>query len=175
MTIVLDGAVSGATTLTFAGILAGAGVLLLGLLHVDLILLGAVSGATTRTFAGILAGARMFRRCLGGVALGARQIGVEWRRVQTPHGATEQARKGCCENQGILSTHDVTFSLCLKRSHLNRDLIGGGAQQTRQERAARLSPSMNDSREFPIELWPHHIGAGETQLIFFNLEQTVCC
>jgi hypothetical protein len=76
LTYVLDGAVSGATTLTFAGILAGAGVLLLGLLHFDLILLGAVSGATTRTFAGILAGARMFRRCLGGVALGARRIGV---------------------------------------------------------------------------------------------------
>jgi hypothetical protein len=166
---VLDGAVSGATTLTFAGILARAGVLLLGLLHVGLILLGAVSGATTRTFAGILAGARMFRWCLGGVALGARRTGVEWRRVQTPHGATEQARKGRCENQGILSTHDVAFSFCLKRSHLNRGLIAGGAQQTRQERAARLSPSMNDSREFPIELWPHHIGAGETRLIFFNL------
>jgi hypothetical protein len=58
--------------------------------------------------------------------------------------------------------------LCLKRSHLNRDLIGGGAQQTRHERAARLSPSVNDSREFPIELWPHHIGAGETRLIFFK-------
>src|SRR6202041_3643649 len=104
---------------------------------------GAVSGATTRTFAGILAGARMFRRCLGGVALGARRIGVEWRRVQTPHGATEQAREGRCEYQGILSTHDDTFSLCLKRSHLNRDRIGGGAQQTRRERAARLSPLMN--------------------------------
>jgi hypothetical protein len=97
------------------------------------------------------------------------------RRVQTPHGATEQARKGRCENQGIVSTHDVTFSLCLKRSHLNRDLIAGGAQQTRQERAARLSPSMNGSREFPIELWPHHIGAGETRLIVFNLAETVCC
>jgi hypothetical protein len=48
--------------------------------------------------------------------------------------------------------------LCLKRSHLNRDLIGGGAQQTRQERAARLSPSMSDSRELRIELWLHHIG-----------------
>jgi hypothetical protein len=91
------------------------------------------------------------------------------------HAATKQARKGRCENQGILSTHDVTFSLCLKRSHLNRDLIGGGAQQTRQERAARLSPSMNDSREFPIELWPHHIGSGETRLIVFNLAATVCC
>src|SRR5271156_6078379 len=85
------------------------------------------------------------------------------------HAATKQARKGRCENQGILSTHDVTFSLCLKRPHLNRELIGGCAQQTRQERAARLSPSMNDSREFPIELWPHHIGVGETRLIVFNL------
>jgi hypothetical protein len=162
LTCVLDGAVSGATTLTFAGILAGAGVLLGGLLHICFILLGAVSGASALAGAGILAGARMFLLRLGGVALGARRIGVEWRRVQTPHGATEQARKGRCENQGILSTHDVTFSLCLKRSHLNRDLISGGAQQTRQERAARLSPSMSDSREFPMELWPHHIGAGET-------------
>jgi hypothetical protein len=174
LTCVLDGAVSGATTLTFAGILAGAGVLLLGLLHVDLILLGAVSGATTRTFAGILAGARMFLLRLGGVAVGARRIGIGWRRVQTPHGATEQARKGRCENQGILSTHDVIFSFCLKRSLLNRDLIAGGAQQTRQERAARLSPLVNDSPEFPIELSPHHIGARETRLIFFNLAATVC-
>ena len=137
----LYGAVSGATTLTFAGILAGARVLLGCLLHVRLILLGAVSGASALAGAGILAGARMFLLRLGGVALGAR-IGVEWRGVQTPHSATEQTRKGRCENQGILSTHDVTFSLCLKRSHPNRDLIAGGAQQTRQERAARLSPSM---------------------------------
>jgi len=28
---------------------------------------------------------------------------------------------------------------------------------------------MNDSREFPIELWPHHFGAGGTRLIFLNL------
>jgi len=133
LTSVLDGAVSGATTLTFAGVLAGAGVLLGDLLHVCLILLGAVSGASALAGAGTLAGARMFLLRLGGVALGARLIGVEWRRVQTPHGATEQASKGRCENQGILSTHDVTFSLCLKRSHLNRDLIGAGAQQTRQE------------------------------------------
>ena len=60
MTDVLDGAVSGATTLTFAGILAGAGVLLGGLLHVCFILLGAVSGASALARAGILAGARMF-------------------------------------------------------------------------------------------------------------------
>jgi hypothetical protein len=39
--------------------------------------------------------------------------------------------------------------LCLKRSHLNRDLISGGAQQTRQERAARLSPSMNEFAGVP--------------------------
>ena len=30
---------------------------------------------------------------------------------------------------------------------------------------------MNDSREFPIELWPHHIGAGETRLLFFIWRQ----
>jgi hypothetical protein len=137
------GWISARLSLLARGILYGPGagntIGILGL-FLTCVLGGAVSGATTRTFAGILAGARMFRRCLGGVALGARRIGVEWRRVQTPHGATEQARKGRCENHGILSTHDVTFSFCLS-SHLNRDLNHGGAQQTRQERAAQLSPS----------------------------------
>ena len=112
LTDVLDRAVGGAPALAFAGILAGAGVLFLSLLHVGLILLRAVGGATTRTFAGILAGARMFRRRLGGAALYVSGVWIEGVCVQTAYCAAEQAGEGSCQDQGIRSTlHIFKFSL----------------------------------------------------------------